>query len=395
MNISPVKTKNNVCGFDGWLCAAVTCFLLIGCSPTPTLHVEPLPEKYQYSNLPEPDIALDIPGLSHCDNSANQSLRLNSQQPVTLLVHGCYGSAGNFRTLSKVLAFHGQQTACFSYDDRDSMFLSSRQLLTALEELSSKLSQPKITLIGHSQGGLIARKALILEREDRIETDAHLELVTVSSPFSGIRAAGACGNTLVRVLSLGLNDLLCKMLSGDKWHEITSASNFIKKPGTLHDSVDRYLLITTDETDSCRRYDKDGICIEDDYVFGLDEQELPAVSTGVRPSEVEIKAGHVEIVGERGVVPVKLINALQQQGYMPETEVSSVIEFEALLANWYGVVANRTLNTPGPGDDGSTAHRRPGVFQPRSIQYLISPEETPNKLKWMAIFGDRETRISN
>lgn len=320
---------------------AAACLISIGCASSPIQSSAPLPERYRESSLPEPDVALNITGLGPCENTPDRTLHLNSSQPVTLLVHGCYGSAGSFRTLSRVLAFHGQQSACFSYNDRDSMTQSAAEFSAALESLTAQLPRADITVIGHSQGGLIARKALTAERDEPVESDARLELVTVSAPFSGIQASRTCANPLLRALTFGLHDLVCKLVTGDKWYEITPASNFIRRPGTLLDSVDRHLLVTTDETDSCRRYGEDGVCVEDDFVFGLDEQKLPPVSSGALPREIEIKAGHVEVVGETGVVPEKLIRVLQQQGYMRTTEASRETELQALLASWYGVDVDR------------------------------------------------------
>ena len=316
------------------------CLISVGCasSPQPTV---PLPEQYRQSHLPAPDISLNITGLGPCEDSPDRTLHLNSREPVTLLVHGCYGSAGSFRTLSRVLAFHGQQSACFSYNDRDSLTQSATEFTAALESLTAQLPQAEVTVIAHSQGGLIARKALTAEQRDPVESDSRFELVTVSAPFSGIHASRTCANPLLRALTFGLHDLVCKLLTGDKWYEITPASNFIRQPGTLIDRVDRHLLVTTDESDSCRRYDSSGSCAEDDFVFGLDEQQLPSVVSGTLPNKVEIKAGHVEVVGETGVVPEKLIRVLQQQGYVRRTEVSRAAEFQALLASWYGVDVNR------------------------------------------------------
>jgi len=48
------------------------------------------------SRLPPADISLTIPGLGPCTNNPDRTLHLNSQQPVTVLVHGCRGSTGNF-----------------------------------------------------------------------------------------------------------------------------------------------------------------------------------------------------------------------------------------------------------------------------------------------------------
>jgi hypothetical protein len=84
---------------------------------------------------PLPDVAVEVPHLQPCTDSSNHTLQFNSSSPVTVLVHGCNGSAGRFRSLAQLYAFHGQQTVCFSYNDRDSLVDSSGQLITALDEL--------------------------------------------------------------------------------------------------------------------------------------------------------------------------------------------------------------------------------------------------------------------
>ena len=307
--------------------------LLTECVASPAPDSPEFPQAYP--QLPEPDMTLDIAGLGPCTDAPDRSLHLNSQHPVTILVHGCFGSAGRFRTLSEVLAFHGQQSACFSYDDRDSIMRSSRQLADAVEGLAAHLVSPQITVMGHSQGGLVARKALVVDRKDPIESHARLRLVTISAPLSGILAARPCGIPLLRIATLGFNDLACRLISGDKWFEITDASDFIRKPGGLDPSVERYLLVSTDEKGSCRRRNDLGRCVEDDFVFTLDEQRLPPVRSGTEATSVEVRAGHVEIVGESGVTPVKLIQVLQQEGYLPPTEPSRTAQFNALLTRLY------------------------------------------------------------
>jgi len=70
------------------------------------------------------------------------------------------GSAGRFRSLAQLYAFHGQQAVCFSYDDRASLVHSSGELITALEGLSGQMQNRQLSVLGHSMGGLVARKAL-------------------------------------------------------------------------------------------------------------------------------------------------------------------------------------------------------------------------------------------
>ncbi len=299
-------------------------------------RIDPALQTIDTGKLPPANITLNIPALGPCTDNPDRSLQFNSRQPVTVLVHGCFGSSGRFRGLAQVLAFHGQQTACFTYNDRDSMMLSSAQLITVLDQLAQQMENKQVTVIGHSQGALIARKAMIANRPDPIgNADLQLRLVTLSGPFAGIAAANQCGNPITRILSLGLIAPLCKIATGDKWSEITYSSEFILQPGPLHKQVQHFLKVVTDERGSCRRAEN-GKCIDSDDVFSLDEQRNSIIDRDPMATVVEIMAGHVEIIGDERVAPVKLIAVLQQNGILNPTEPERKASLNLLLAKVYG-----------------------------------------------------------
>ena len=308
--------------------------LLSGCATERT--IDPELQSIDQGKLPPANITLNIPGLGPCTDNPDRSLHLDSRQPVTVLVHGCFGSSGRFRGLAQVLAFHGQQTACFTYNDRDSMMLSSGQLTSALEQLAQRMGDKHVTVIGHSQGGLIARKALVANRPEPLRnSDLQLRLVTVSGPFSGIAAANHCGSATLRALSLGLVGLACKIVTGDKWDEITYTSEFILQPGALHKQVHEYLKIDTDERGACRRADKQA-CAETDNVFSLQEQRNAIIDRDPFTRVEEVAAGHIEIVGDQRVAPVKLIVILQRNGILNPTEPQRRADLSLLLDRLYG-----------------------------------------------------------
>jgi hypothetical protein len=301
-------------------------------------HVPPDPQyaSIDTRNLPVPNFSANISGLSPCTNSTDTTLHLNSDEPVNVIVHGCFGSAALFRSLAQVFAFHGQQTLCFNYNDRDSLKQSSSELIKALDILLSKMNNRKLTVIGHSQGGLISRKALIKERADHLlVADASLQLVTISAPYAGIAAADHCGSTTMRWLTLGLIIPICKIISGDKWYEITHPSPFIQQPGTMLEQVSNHLKIVTNETGSCRKYDKTGTCVEDDFVFSTKEQYFTKVDSQSIVDNVEVSAGHAEIVGDYQLPPKKLIKILQQKGIMRSTRPDQKEELSRLLLELY------------------------------------------------------------
>lgn len=310
--------------------------IITGCTAIPRNDTELL--SIDQSNIAAPDLTVTIPGLGSCTDSTDRVLHLNSQEPVIVMVHGCRGSAGRFRALAEVFAFSGQQAICFSYNDRDSLMVSSARLAASLKDLRSHMQSRDITIIGHSQGGLISRKAVVRDLSPSLRAvDTDITLVTVSAPFAGINAASHCGSTLGKILSLGLTVPICKIVAGNKWHEITAASEFVLQPGTLLEQVGKHLKINTDESGSCRRTDATGNCMEDDYVFSLEEQRHPPVDRGAAVANVDVKAGHVEIAGDHRVAPRKLIAVLQQHGILNTTPTEKVSAFERLLARIYNV----------------------------------------------------------
>lgn len=283
--------------------------------------------------LPPADISLAIPGLGPRTDNPDRSLRLDSSHLVHVLVHGCFGSSDQFRGMAQVLAFHGQQSACFTYDDRAELTRSAADLLHAVNQLAEQTRSPQITLIGHSQGALIARKSLT-QLSPSPASQTEMRLVTVSGPFAGIAAEQTFGKTWLYPLTLGLLPAGCYLATGAKWADITFSSRFILEPGTLAPQVSRYLKIDTDERVSCRR-EQNGRCLEDDDVFSLAEQRSLRVETDARTRRVEARAGHVEIVGDKRVAPVKLITILQDQGVLGVTAPERVSAFNRLLARVY------------------------------------------------------------
>ena len=307
---------------------------LVGC----TISLPYLPESQQLErgSLPQPDVAVDIPYLRSCTDSPIRTLKFNSSYPVTVLVHGCNGSAGRFRSLAQLYAFHGQQAVCFSYNDRDSLVDISGQLITALDSLASHIRNRNLMVIGHSMGGLVARKAMERDRRGEWQNDdVSIKLATVSAPFAGIEIASHCGIKFLHWLSLGTVPGICWAITGDNWYEITSASNFIRYPEPLLKSVQRYLKVVTDERDTCRSKSKNGSCIESDHVFSLAEQYHPVIDNYKQLINVEVEAGHVEIVGYKHVAPRKLLSILQQQGMLAPTPPERRVALERLLAKLF------------------------------------------------------------
>lgn len=300
-----------------------------------THHYEAKTVKKHYQSMLKPDMKVSIEGLGSCYGDINSPIELNSKEPVSILVHGCSASQGEFRSLSEVLAFHSQQSVCFRYDDRESLDESAKKLTKAINELATYSKHPDVHIIAHSMGGLISRKALVPSPTNTIDENIVIKMATVSTPFSGIDDAKACANPYLRVGTLGIHDFACWIISGDKWYEITPSSDFIQKPGELSTTVSKHIVIATDEEDSCRYTDEQNRCIADDYVFSLDEQKLVHSQEKYTRKDIVVKAGHVEIVGKYNHSPQKLIKTLQKEGFIHQTSPLELVQFDALVSKLF------------------------------------------------------------
>jgi len=276
---------------------------------------------------------LEIDGVTPCTLQSTSPGEVNPAAPLTVLVHGCNDSAGRFTTLADVFEAHGQQALCFTYESRDEIDVGARRLTQALAQLEHRVPGQPIKVIGHSQGGLVARRAFTgLPNEPKL--DANYELVTVSSPFAGVHAARHCGLTWLHVLSLGITPAICRGVAGKNWREIHRRADMVEDPGPIRASVTTYLQVRTDERHACRVLDEDGRCEEDDFVFSLAEQRNPrALGPGFR--QLEIEAGHVGIVGDYGEIPSQLIGLLQEHGIMNPTPPQQREAMARLLARLY------------------------------------------------------------
>ncbi|MGF1748468.1 esterase/lipase family protein [Vibrio cionasavignyae] len=268
--------------------------------------------------------------------TSNQSLHINNNEPLVLIVHGCLASEGQFKALSEVYGQLGQQAACFEYDDRRRLDDVAGRLIEAVNTLSPVLGEQQLTVLGHSQGGLITRRAATSQRNDGKKiTHASIEIATISAPFKGIEAASHCGINWLRIASLGVVDAICYAVTGAKYLDIPPQADFIETPGELIPQLDRHLIIKTDELNTCRTQDAKGQCIQDDYVFSLVEQTKSMVDSSTQGQPITVHAGHAEIVGSETVTPWKLIEVLQRYGLMAKPAPSEVETFTTSVNQIY------------------------------------------------------------
>lgn len=270
-------------------------------------------------------------GFGACASDQPESISLDSDEPLVVIVHGCLSSGHEFKKLSEVFEFHGQQSICFNYDHRRTLRGTAVRLRRGLDALRARIPNRQITLLGHSQGGLVSRIALA-ELDDVVNTEQHdLRLVTVSSPFSGIHASRHCGLPWLHVMSLGITLAVCQGIAGANWVEIHPRSRYWTEPSVLDPGVYQHVQIITEEEGTCRVRDEDGECSEDDLVFTTDEQDNAIMSEDPRVEVARIHAGHAQVVGGGGVEPAALIAVLQEFNVLAPTEPARAGELVTLI----------------------------------------------------------------
>ena len=334
------------------LCLAITLSACAG-SPVPAAEVRFLPGTE----------AQVFVGLARCTAQSEgpspeprEVVDIDPDRPLTLLVHGCKGSVGRFRALAEIFEAHGQQTLCFGYDDRDRIESVALDLARTVQALEGQMRSRDLTVLAHSQGGLIARRAFTAELTDAPAAPfrSSVRLVTISSPFAGIYSARDCSKRWLHGLTLGITMAVCRGIAGRNWREIHRGSALVRDPGTLRPAVREYLQLRTDERDACRSRGADGECLESDFVFSLAEQANPG-TVASRTEVREVRAGHVEIVGTESVAPTKLIAVLQRERVLAETPPEQRASFAALLRDLYG---GPSVEASAAATPRAVAHRR-------------------------------------
>lgn len=61
-----------------------------------------------HENLPVPNLEITIPGMSNCTNVNDNILKLNTIEPVVIIVHGCYSSAANYNAWKMTMCSAGK-----------------------------------------------------------------------------------------------------------------------------------------------------------------------------------------------------------------------------------------------------------------------------------------------
>jgi hypothetical protein len=149
------------------------------------------------------------------DGETNGQMQNANQLPstVTVLIHGMKGAPSDFNSVVKRVVNHEKsEIFAFVYDDYNRLAsLNSLDLAAELRSLSDHLanqlannfgnSHPRLKIIAHSLGGLIAFAALSTLKDDRnwIEQWSSIDFLAIDTPWHGFSGPSDIGNPFKRI----------------------------------------------------------------------------------------------------------------------------------------------------------------------------------------------------
>lgn len=105
-----------------------------------------------------------------------------ADKPLMMFFHGLKSHPSKFDDLRIFMREAGFATAAVSYDDHQSIRDSAAQINQIAGELFTPPSQPKLVLVGHSMGGLVARE---WTENPKLRSNQIAALITVGTPHRG------------------------------------------------------------------------------------------------------------------------------------------------------------------------------------------------------------------
>ncbi len=106
----------------------------------------------------------------------------SDNRPVVICLHGMKSDSEKFDAFRAFLRRSGYATAAGRYDDHQSIRKSSRQLAQVAAGVFGEARPPKLVLVGHSMGGLVARE---WTENPALDNKQIVGLITAGTPHTG------------------------------------------------------------------------------------------------------------------------------------------------------------------------------------------------------------------
>jgi hypothetical protein len=217
---------------------------------------------------------------------------------VAFLVHGYDSVPSDLQPTASFLQASDYRVYRFVHNSRDELASISNTLARGVCEIAQRIGSDSILVLGHSMGGLIARRAVASVARVPELSSVPFRLVTIAAPFGGVFSA--TGSNMMPLPGFGVRE---------SHRDLSLLSKFIVEPGKLPAQV-RHLKIETDEPASSAKT-KDSAEGGNDVVFTLANQHSKTVDNdSAVDCRVVWKAGHVASINIANRLPESMVQML-------------------------------------------------------------------------------------
>ena len=230
------------------------------------------------------------------------SAALPTGQGTVILVHGFNPTSSELDPLENELEHRGYKVVRFTYDYKQALEISADEFTQFVLRLSAETTGGNLTVIAHSMGGLVSRRAMTAGRRQSLAgTATPVKLITIASPFGGFASANA--TLLWPFNTFGINE---------SFRSLGTMRDFIRTPGALGQNIS-HIKIETDEREKTRT--QNGMTVSDALVLPENQKNNAVDSDPGLKAKITLNAGHMGVLSTGSAVSGQLLEALDR--YLP------------------------------------------------------------------------------
>lgn len=221
----------------------------------------------------------------------------DATRPVVVIVHGWDPEPGQFDPLGRELAARGYSVVRWRWDWRGNMEAAADALVRGVRALVAEHRLPDLRVFAHSQGGLLARRAMTRGRAETLADTVPIRLVTLASPFGGFWSANGTYTMPWNIFGIAASH-----------RQLRSWSRFIRRPGALGANVE-HVKVDTDEPGRTRI--KDGRVVKDASLKPRNERQRAVDAAAAR--RYALALGHSGPLSDDGRLRPELVAILDRE----------------------------------------------------------------------------------
>ena len=182
-----------------------------------------------------------------------------------------------FKLIPEYLRARGFQVYETKVGFADSVEDRAIALKQEILEILKSSGADKVHIIGHSMGGLVARKSLTVDHLNSEISNLKVDLITLATPFGGMRSAN-----MVRLMPISFFNRMFGL--DESFKNLGSRSEFIRHPGQLSPNVRHFKIDTIEKGQSLE-------------ILKIRNQTQDDVNSQLEPGyPVQIATGHVDVL---------------------------------------------------------------------------------------------------